>query len=491
MSEKKYVILPETDVHLNEVRSYIEMIPDEDYQQASVKAREDFRDIKFGVRIHWGLYTKWHLQEESWPFLKMSYENRQKYQELYKEFNPQSFDAEEWMRFFKKAGFKCFAFTSKHHEGFSLFDTRAPVKQRVNWTASPDPQIENIEDMNFAYSVMDSPFKRDVVRELCDAARKYDIKIDLYFSHPDWYDADFRPYGYHPLTVPGFERMLTKKEIDDISHRFDKMSPVPMPSLTKEEKERMVARHRQQLIELLTNYGKIDMICLDMWLGVDVWPELRETIKILRNIQPDVLFRARGIGNYGDYYTPEGFVPGNKENTDMPWMVIYPLAHSFSYDPDGSRYKGSEWVIKSLVDTVAKGGNFMVGIGPDENGLWHPKAVEQLLETGEWLRVNGEAIYGTRARPGTQYKEGEDTYFTRTKDEKYIYVIHMKWPGRTLNIKTVHPRKGSDIRLLGCDDVLKWTYDNECALTVIIPEFLQNEKNRPCKTAYSFKIVAW
>lgn len=485
MSEKKYVVLPESDVHLSEVWSYIEKIPDSDYQQASEKAREEFKDMKYGVRIHWGLYTKWNLQEESWPFLKMSNEERQKYQELYKEFNPKGFSAEEWMQLFKKVGFKCFAFTTKHHEGFSLYETKTRVKRRVNWISPNGPQIEKCD---FSYSIMDTPFKRDVVKELCNAARKYDIKIDLYYSHPDWYDADFRPYGFHPLTVPDFENMLTKKEIDEISCRFEKMAPILVNPLTKEEKGRMVARHRQQLEELLANYGKIDMICLDMWLGVDVWPEIRKTMKILREIQPDVMFRARGIGNYGDYYTPEGFVPGSKENTDMPWMVIYPLGSTFSYDPDDSQYKGSEWVIRNLVDAVSKGGNFMVGIGPDEDGRWHPKAIKDLEEAGEWLGVNGEAIYSTRPRPGALYKEGEDIYFTRTKDSRYIYTICTKWPGRTLNVETVRPKEGTAIYLLGYNDKLTWRYNNEYGLTIDIPEYLQDKGNRPCKTAYSFKI---
>jgi len=485
VSKKKFVVLPESDVHLNEVRSYVEEIPDADYRQASEKAMEEFRDMKYGVRIHWGLYSKWNLQDESWPFLKMDYEQRQKYQQLYKEFNPKGFSAEEWMQFFKKAGFKCFAFTTKHHEGFSLFDTKTRVKRRINWTSPDGPQIE---DCDIAYSVMDTPYKRDIVKELCDAAHEHGIKIDLYFSHPDWYDADFRPYGFHPLTVPEFEKFLTKKEIDEIGFRFEKMSPLPVHSLTNEEKERMVARHREQLKELITNYGNIDMVCLDMWLGADVWPEIRETMKVLREIKPDVMFRARGIGNYGDYYTPEGFVPGSKENTDMPWMVIYPLARSFSYDPDGSGYKGSEWVIKNLVDSVAKGGNFMVAVGPDENGFWHPKAIEQLEETGEWLDMNGEAIYCTRPRSGALYKEGENIYFTRTKDSAYIYAICMGWPGRTLNVKTVRPREGSAIYLLGYEKQLPWRYSVEDGLTVSIPEYLQDKCNQPCKMAYSFKI---
>ena len=114
------------------------------------------------------------------------------------------------------------------------------------------------------------------------------------------------------------------------------MSPDPTPA----EEIRMLERHRTQLTELLTNYGKIDMMCLDMWLGGKVWPQMRETMLELRKIQPDVMFRARGIGNYGDYYTPEGFVPGSKENTDMPWFVIYPLGRGFSYQGPIRRIQG-------------------------------------------------------------------------------------------------------------------------------------------------------
>ena len=136
---------------------------------------------------------------------------------------------------------------------------------------------------------MDTPYHRDIVREVTDAARSHGIKIDLYFSWPDWYDADFRPFADHPL-----HDRVNKTEHPDQWFHF-------------------VMRARQQLTELLTQYGKIDTICLDQYYDQTAWLDLRETMKIVHRLQPDVMFRCRGIGNYGDYYTPEGFVPGAKE----------------------------------------------------------------------------------------------------------------------------------------------------------------------------------
>ncbi len=486
MSETRNIALPETDFYYKMVKDYVEQTPDEDYSHASQQAFEAFKDMKYGIRIHWGLYSMWSLPGESWPFLKMDYKRRQEYVDLSQKFNPQGFSADAWMGLFESVGMKCMAFTTKHHEGFSLFDTKTRVKRRVQWDEEGGPVIE---DCDCAYSVMESPYGRDIVREICDAARKHNIRIDLYFSNPDWYDADFRPYGYHPLTVPGSEHMITQQELDDIPRFYGPTPPVMAPALTEEEKQRMVARHRQQLQEILTNYGKIDMVCLDNWFGPDVWPEFKETIKMARKLQPDCMFRARGIGNYGDYYTPEGFFPGAKANTDMPWMVIYPLGKSFSYDPDGSFYKGGRWIIHNLVDIVAKGGNFMVGIGPDPNGQWHPNAIRDLEEAGRWLKVNGEAIYATRPRPGTLYKESDTLFFTRTKDGQTSYAISTQWPGQSLQIKTLQPKDGSEITMLGHDKPLLWHHD-ENGLVIELPEWLQQESARPCDFAYAFKIQA-
>ena len=219
----------------------------------------------------------------------------------------------------------------------------------------------------------------------------------------------------------------------------------------------------------------------------EAWPTLRETMLHVRKLQPDVMFRARGIGNYGDYYTPEGFVPGSKENTNMPWMVIYPLGNHFSYQKS-DHFKGSRWIIANLIDAVAKGGNFMPAIGPDENGQFDPVAMRQFETAGAWLRVNGEAIYATRPRAGSLWKEGDDLRFTRSKDNKTVYALCLKWPGKRLTLKTVRPEVGSTITMLGVERPLRWRFDEAKGLVIDLPERLQDEKNRPCTAAWAVKI---
>lgn len=483
--------LPDSDIDYQRSKSYVEEVPVRQYHWASDRAVEAFKDMKFGLRIHWGIYSILGHGNESWPFLKMSFPERQSYNQLYKTWNPKEFDANGWMNLCNDAGMKMFAFTTKHHEGFSMWDTRTRVRQRANWTATGGPKIE---DCDLAYSIMESPFRRDVVQELTTAAHKRGVKIDLYFSNPDWYDADFRPYGWHPLQVPSSPELWgwrpadgpVEKFWDQLKQRFaNQLVIVPDPTPT--QVGRMVQRHRTQLTELMTKYGTIDMLDLDIFWGPRVWPQLRETILKVRELQPDIMMRARGIGNYGDYYTPERFVPSSKTSTAMPWFVIYPLGSSFSYEADPAKYKGTEWMIDTLVDTVAKGGNFMVGVGPNGQGSFHPTAVQQLKETGKWLQVNGEGIYATRERPGALWSEG-NLRFTRSKDERTLYCFVTQWPGKTLTVKSLEAHQAGSVHLLGYPKALAAHWDAAQGFTITLPDTLQEEANRPCKYAWCFKI---
>ena len=463
--------------------SFIETTPVSGYHWAPASAYEAFQDMKFGARIHWGIYSIWHRGAESWPFLGMSFEDRQTYNNLYKTWNPNGFDADAWMDVFNESGMRMFAFTTKHHEGFSMFDTNTRVRSRANWTAAGGPQVESCD---LAYSIMETPFRRDVVKELCDAAHQRGIKIDLYFSHPDWYDADFRPYVCHPFQVPSSAEWMIPADLQMTKQRLGAHAVV-VPDPTDAEVKRMMERHRAQLVELLTNYGTIDMIDLDMWLGPRVWPELRKTVLKIRELQPQVMLRKRGIGNYGDYYTPERVVPGSQEASDRPWFTIYPLGTDFSYEPDAAKYKGTQWIVENLVDTVAKGGGLQVGVGPNAHGEFHPEAIRQMKGAGAWLKVNGEAIYATRPREGSLWSEGETVRYTRSKDSRFVYAMLTQWPGKQLVLRSIRPREGSKVSLLGSQSKLSWRFDSATGTTISLPENLQQASNRPCRYAWTLK----
>jgi len=468
--------------------SYVEKTPVADYHWASSAAYEAFKDMKFGVRVHWGIYSIWHRGAESWPYLPMSFEDRHAYNELYRTWNPSGFDAAAWMSDFKQSGLRFFTFTSKHHEGFCMFDTKTRVRSRVNYAAAGGPKLESCD---LAYSIMETPFRRDVVRELCDAAHREDMKIDLYFSHPDWYDADFRPYVAHPLQIPSSAQWQTPNDVRFTQQRLGSHAIV-VPDPTEAEERRLVARHRAQLLELLTNYGKIDMVCLDMWLGPRVWPEVRKTLQMIRKVQPDVMLRNRGIGNYGDYYTPERVVPGSATNSSSkPWFTIYPLGTDFSYDPVASNYKGTKWIVDNLADCVAKGGGFEVGLGPSAHGEFHPEAIRQMKAAGDWLKINGEAIYGTRPRAGSLWSEGQSIRYTRSKDNRFVYAILTEWPGREITFKSVQPKEHTNVTLLGTKQKISWKADRTAqTTTVTLPENLQQLSNRPCEHAWTLRFEA-
>ena len=133
---------PANDTHIREVRSYVETDPVPQYQHASPQAYEAFRDLKFGIRVHWGVYAIWGTSDASVPLVNYTDEKKQQYQQLYKTWNPRGFDAEKWMQFFDRSGVKIFAFTSKHCDGFSMFDTKARAAQRVNWSAPGGAKLE-------------------------------------------------------------------------------------------------------------------------------------------------------------------------------------------------------------------------------------------------------------------------------------------------------------------------------------------------------------
>jgi len=446
---------------------------DGDYVHAGAEALDRWLDRKFGIRIHWSIYSVMGLGPESWPLDKGTTSTpmfRSQYEEVCKWWNPSLFDADEWCDMMVRSGLKFFSFTTKHHDGFSMYDTKTRVKRRFVHTG---PGAPSIVDCDLGYSIMETPFKRDIVRELTDAARKRDLGISLYFSHIDWFDADFRFDQWH-------------------YYRDAEYTPRTDPAGFA----RMIARHREQIRELLSNYGPIDQLSLDMHLSakdLGIWDELVATTKMARRLQPHVLMRQRGINEYGDYTTPERSVPGKMTSASpvngFPWKVIYPGSKHFSH-VWADEYKPAAWIINNLCDVAAKGGNFQVGYGPGPDGRFDRHIIAILAEVGDWLKVNGPAIYATR--PYRVLAEGDNVRYTRTKDGRVVYAAVLNWPDppltvREISLRSVRARSGSQVRMLGLDQPLKYTQDDH-ALTITIPACIDDPATRPCKHAFCFAI---
>lgn len=453
---------------------------DPDYRHAGQEAIDRWLDWKFGLRIHWGPYCMVGQNNESWVLVRdgAGPTLREQYESLAETWNPAAFDAEEWCNLMVRAGIRFFTFTSKHHDGFSMYDTATKVTRRYVHRGT---DAGKVVDCDLHYSIMETPFRRNILGELLQAGRRRDLGLGVYFSHIDWFDSDFR--------------------MDPRSYQHD-------AEYTRQTDPagyaRMVARHRQQLIELCSNYGPIDILSLDMGFpgGEPIWGlgtkqglrgDFVETTKIIRRLQPSVLIRQRGVGNYGDYRTPECYVPSDPRTAlaefDMPWQVIYPGGEVFSFRWNDS-YKSTEWILHNLIDIVSKGGNFQVGYGPRPDGTWDREIVDRLEETGQWLSVNGEAIYGTR--PYHVFREGEHIRFTQSKDGRTVYAHVLHWPdarfdGGALHLTSVRARSGSPVRMLGLDHNFEYT-QNEKELVITIPEWFRDPTKRPCDLVYVFEI---
>jgi alpha-L-fucosidase len=357
---------------------------------------EEWQDDRFGVFMHWDPSCQ-VTGAVSWsrngPRPHHSSDgtvtkgiDRDLYDNLYKKFNPVKFDADRWVRMIKSAGAKYFVFTAKHHQGFCMFDSAATD-----------------------YDIMSSPFQRDICKELADACHRHDIKLFFYYSQPDWTEDRY----YAPYPSAEFDRY-----VDEFLY--------------------------PQLRELATGYGKLGGIWFDgLGKHPDMW-RTPEMLKMLREIQPHMVFNHRCAPRhwrFGDFDGPENQI--GRFQTNRPWETCTKIGGGWGWGGHGPGMSLADCV-GLLVRCSGGGGNLLLNTGPAPDGTINPRHVERYLQMGAWLEQFGESIYATRGGP---YTPGPWGSATRSKDGNTIYLhVLADWDG-ALNLPEL-PAKVTGCRVL-------------------------------------------
>ncbi|MGI6238693.1 MAG: alpha-L-fucosidase [Christensenellales bacterium] len=364
-----------------------------------------FRRDRFGMFIHWGLYAlparhEWIKNMEMIP--------EEKYERYFERFDPDLYDAREWARQAKNAGMKYAVMTAKHHEGFCMFDTKYTDYKSTN-----------------------TPAGRDLLREYVDAFRAEGLKVGFYYSLIDWHHPDFTIDILHPRR--GDADALAQNEGRDM--------------------RRYAAYMRDQVGELLTNYGKIDILWFDFsyperngeganaWMkgkGKDDW-ESEQLIALARKLQPGIIIDNRADLEQ-DLWTPEQYQPltwlKHAETGELvTWEACQTFSGSWGYHRDEQTWKSPEMLIRMLVNTVASGGNLLMNVGPTARGYIDARAEAALCVYANWMKHNARSIYGcTMAEPEILKTLPADCRYTQSEDGKRLYVHLFAYPFKHLQI---------------------------------------------------------
>jgi alpha-L-fucosidase len=334
-----------------------------DSLKASPETVAKWRQMRFGLFIHWGPVS---LKGTEIGWSRGKEIPIEEYDNLYKQFNPTKFDADQWSKIAKDAGVKYVVLTTKHHDGFCLWDTK---------------QTD--------FNIMNSPLKRDVVKELSAACKKQGIAFGTYYSTCDWHHPDF------PMGSPGGK------------------SQKPNPNLDRYEQYL-----RKQVEELIRNYGPLSTLWFDVPQKFSV--ERGEgVVKWVRSLQPDIMINSR-TGCKGDYDTPEQRV--GKMQTDRPWETCMTICRQWAWKPN-DRMKSLKECLHALINTVGGDGNLLFNVGPMPDGRIEPRQVERLKEMGQWLAKYGESIYNTRGGPFPRADWGAATHRDNTI---YLHILNPK-----------------------------------------------------------------
>lgn len=384
----------------------LQVNPDTHETEAQFAARTKWwRDAKFGMFIHWGVYSvpaesvagypgEWYYfgyntaQSKVKPPEMPHYLQMKDYEKFAARFNPVKFDAHRWVQIAKDAGMKYIVITSKHHDGFDMFGTK----------------------LNHDWNIVDAtPFHRDPLKELADECRKQGIRLCFYHSIMDWHNPDYLP------------RRPWEKEA----------RPADGASL-----DRYIEYMKGQIKELLTNYGPIGILWFDGgWEHNAKELHSAEVNAMIRQLQPGILINDRNQEKQ-DYSTPEQTIPANALPGGRLWETCMTMNNTWGYARNDNNWKSSEDLIHKLCDIASKGGNFLLNVGPTDLGEFPEASVERLGDIGRWMDVNGASIYGTTKSPF--HRLPFDGRCTQKGSTLYLQVF--QWPSEGLRLDGLQTR---------------------------------------------------
>lgn len=433
-----------TQIQAQEAQSFVHQQSNtEDYvwptdPQVLTKLKH-WQDQKFGVLMHWGLYSvpgiveSWSICSEDWIVRerKPTYEEDKAWYWSQKDsLNPVNFDPSKWADVMKKAGMKYMIFTTKHHDGFCMFDTK-------------------YTDFSIAHGPFGKDPRHNIAKEVFNAYRNKGFMIGCYFSKPDWHSKWFwNPY----YATPNRHINYKKQQHPDWWQNYRKFT-------------------QNQLNELTTDYGNIDILWLDGgWItGEEIG---LDTILVdARKRNPGMISVDRTIrGKNENYQTPEQGIPAKQ--LDIPWESCITLSHAWGWTPN-AKFKSPNKVIGILSEIVAKGGCLALGVGPKADGTLQPEVVKNLLQIGNWLNKNGQAIYSTVNT--AHYNDGK-VWFTADKNGKTLYAIYALEDGEKTpkTITWTENKPKGKLVLLQNGKSVKYTVKGN-QVTVTLPSGLKNE----------------
>ncbi|HET9826111.1 MAG TPA: alpha-L-fucosidase [Chitinophagaceae bacterium] len=367
-----------------------------------------WEDARFGLFIHWGLYSvpagEWKGETNHAEWIRTTaHIPIHEYEQFVQQFNPVKFNADEWVKLAKQAGMKYIVITSKHHDGFCMFDTK---------------QTD--------FDIMSTPFHRDVMKELAAACKKEGIQLCFYHSIMDWHHPDYLP------------RRDWEKDRSATGANFSNY----------------ISYLKNELKELLTNYGKIGVLWFDgEWENTWTHEKGKDLYQYVRGLQPSILINNRvDVGRegmqgltkegefVGDFGTPEQEIPATGM-AGVDWESCMTMNNNWGYNSHDNNWKSPEDLVRKLIDIASKGGNFLLNVGPTAEGVFPQPAIDRLHDIGSWMSVNHESIYETKASPFKNLAWGRCTQKPIAGGTR-LYLHVFDWPS---NGTLVVPGLGSQV----------------------------------------------